>query len=185
MVKDPVRRHETAVGDEAVRRSTGRGREEWFTLLDAAGATEWDHTGIAAWLTEQGVDGWWAQSVTVGYEQARGMRLPGQRADGSFEAGASRTLPVPPDVTMTWLTDPERRRRWLEVEPEVRSATAVRSLRWGWPDGTRVTLQVMPASGGRTRLSAQHSVPDDAAVAAAKDAWGTRLDRLRALLDDA
>ena len=35
---------------------------------------------------------WWAQSITVRYEQARGMRLPGQQPDGTFSVAVSRSL---------------------------------------------------------------------------------------------
>ena len=78
--------HAELVGSEKVARATGRTREAWHELLDAAGATGWTHREIAAWLvTGHGVDGWWAQGLTVGYEQARGMRVPGQRPDGTFE----------------------------------------------------------------------------------------------------
>lgn len=184
MVKDPVRAHDATVGAEAVLQRTGRTREDWFALLDAAGATAWAHGPIAAWLVDQGVDGWWAQSLTVGYEQARGLRRPGQRPDGAFEANVTRTLPVPTDVTLAWLTDPDRRRRWLEVEPELRSTRAVRSLRWGWPDGTRVTMHVHGAAGDRTRLSVQHRVPDDDGLADLKQAWVERFDRLAAAIAD-
>ena len=36
---------------------------------------------------------WWAQGVTVAYEQHIGRRLPGQRADGSFDGAISKTFP--------------------------------------------------------------------------------------------
>jgi len=88
-----TKRHDEAIGSQAVVRSTGRPREEWHELLDTAGATGWPHKRIAEWLvTEHAVDGWWAQSLTVGYEQARGMRQPGQRPDGTFDANVSRTV---------------------------------------------------------------------------------------------
>ena len=81
------------VGDDAVRDATGRGRDEWFALLDAAGATGWKHRDIATWLvSEQRVDPWWSQNVTVAYEQARGIRRPGQRQDGTYEASVTRTV---------------------------------------------------------------------------------------------
>ena len=81
------------VGDDAVVSATGKTRDEWFALLDAAGAAGWKHQAIATWLArDQGVDPWWAQGVTVGYEQARGIRLPGQRQDGTFEVSVTRTI---------------------------------------------------------------------------------------------
>ncbi|MEW2147575.1 DUF4287 domain-containing protein, partial [Micromonospora vinacea] len=78
------------IADDLIRARTGRGWAEWFALLDAASATGWTHTRIARHLsTEHEVAGWWAQTITVGYEQARGLRAPGQRRGGGFEASAS------------------------------------------------------------------------------------------------
>ena len=89
----PVGSNAEGVGDDAVREATGRDRAEWFVLLDEAGAATWPHKDIAGWLVrEHGVDGWWAQGVTVGFEQARGIRRPGQRQDGTYEASVSRTV---------------------------------------------------------------------------------------------
>src|ERR671922_201454 len=61
--------------DEAVRQNTGKGWREWVSILDDWGARERTHRDIARHLQEEhGVPGWWAQTVTVGYERARGMR---------------------------------------------------------------------------------------------------------------
>jgi hypothetical protein len=49
-----------------VEERTGKSWDEWFSLLDAWDAASRPHAQIAGWLrTEHGVDGWWAQSVTV------------------------------------------------------------------------------------------------------------------------
>lgn len=83
------------VSDERLKAATGRVRAEWHALLDAAGAARWKHPEIARWLYEtQGVDGWWAQGITVGYEQAHGRRLPGQQADGTFSVTVTKTIPA-------------------------------------------------------------------------------------------
>ncbi|WP_149203293.1 DUF4287 domain-containing protein [Actinotalea subterranea] len=186
MVKDPIRRHGDTVGEEALRARTGRGREEWFAAMDAAGVRDLGHRRIAAWLVEEhGVDGWWAQSLTVGYEQSRGLRVPGQRPDGTFEAGVSATLPVPVDAVFACVAEPERRARWLDVEPEVRGATPHKTVRWTWPDGTRVLATVTELPGGRTRVSlTQSGLPDADALAPAKEYWRERMAALRELLTD-
>jgi hypothetical protein len=76
--------------DEVIRANTGRAWDEWFAVLDAWGAVERPHPEIARWVNqEHGVPGWWAQGVTVAYEQARGLRAPGQRRGGQFEVDAS------------------------------------------------------------------------------------------------
>ncbi|MFG2003225.1 DUF4287 domain-containing protein [Spirillospora sp. NPDC048911] len=60
-----------------VQEGTARRWDDWFVLLDEWGAESHKHGEIVRWLTEeQGVDHWWAQTLTVGYEQERGMRAP-------------------------------------------------------------------------------------------------------------
>jgi glycosyltransferase involved in cell wall biosynthesis len=81
------------VGDQAVLAATGKHPDAWFRLLDAQNAPSWRHADIAAWLVrDHNVDPWWSQNLTVRYEQARGMRAPGQMADGTCSVSASRTL---------------------------------------------------------------------------------------------
>lgn len=88
-------RIEKNAGSEALRLATGRSREAWRALLLAAGAREWTHTATAEWLvSEHGVDGWWAQGITVDFEQEHKGRLPGQQADGTFVVAKTRTVPA-------------------------------------------------------------------------------------------
>ncbi|MFV0634560.1 hypothetical protein [Demequina sp.] len=85
---------------ESIEKGTGRSWDAWVAFLDGIGAAELDHTAIAARvLDDMGDDvesaAWWAQGVTVAYEQHIGRRLPGQRADGTFQMSVSKSTPVP------------------------------------------------------------------------------------------
>lgn len=89
---------EPMVADDRMIEATGHGHDGWFARLDTWGGTDHTHTEIARWLVEdQGVPGWWAQSITVSYERARGMRARGQMADG-WSITASKTLSVAVDA---------------------------------------------------------------------------------------
>src|SRR5258707_15607975 len=81
------------ISDEAVLAKTGRRKDEWFAILDQAGAQKLAHPGIVAILSERGVGSWWQQMGTVAYEQARGLRELNQAASG-FQMSASKTLAV-------------------------------------------------------------------------------------------
>jgi len=71
-------RHVPRLSDAAVQAKTGKTWQEWFAVLDAAGARAMDHKTSAAYLYKQlRLPDWWAQMVTVGYEQARGQSRPG------------------------------------------------------------------------------------------------------------
>ncbi|MET8357296.1 hypothetical protein [Micromonospora sp. NPDC005171] len=175
------------IADDLIRDRTGRGWDQWFTLLDAASASEWTHTRIARHLaTEHEVPGWWAQTITVGYEQARGLRAPGQRRGGGFEAGASRTVAVPARRLFEAFADETARARWLpDVEVRVRIATAPRSFRADWAGGpTRVVVGIDAVGESKARVSILHEKLAGAAQAAELKAyWRDRLAALKVLLE--
>lgn len=86
------------VSDARIRENTGRGWDDWVAVIDAGPGREASHATIAAWLVEvHGVDGWWAQGVTVGYERLTGRRLAGQMKDGTFSVSRSKTLSMDGD----------------------------------------------------------------------------------------
>jgi hypothetical protein len=207
MSTGPVRRSSDALGDDAVAAATGQPRASWFALLDAQHATTWTHQDIAAWLVrEQGVDGWWAQSLTVAYEQERGMRAPGQRPDGTYEVSPSRSVVGTLAQVYALVSEDGSRARWLDPaladvgagdRLEVLGATPASSVRLAWPVGAvgapadrpgKVALTLYQprtpdgTPAGKVRVGAQHGglgSADD--VAALKAFWSARLTALAEL----
>ena len=79
----------------AVERATNRTWADWLQFMDGIGARNLGHHEIATKVLAEldgKVDnlGWWAQSVTVAYEQYTGHRIPGQRSDGTFQTSVSK-----------------------------------------------------------------------------------------------
>ncbi|MGH3646683.1 MAG: hypothetical protein ACRDTM_05865 [Micromonosporaceae bacterium] len=173
--------------DDAVRERTGRGWDEWYALLDTWGGTGHNHTEIARWLvTEHQVHGWWAQSITVGYEQARGLRVPGQQPDGSFGASASKTVAVPVERLFEAFADESLRQRWLPgTTVRVRTATAPKSYRADWEDGaTRIVVGFVPKGEAKAQVAIAHEkLPDAESAARQKAYWRQRLTDLKQLLE--
>jgi uncharacterized protein YndB with AHSA1/START domain len=175
--------------DEAIRQRTGRGWEDWFDLLDAAGMTERSHRDIARWVAElQGVVplAWTAQAVTVSYERARGGREVGQRTDG-FAISVSRTVEVPVDRLFLAFTDETERTRWLGgAELRERTARRPRSARFDWgEDGTRVNATFTPKAEARSAVSVEHTrLADGDAADRLKQVWRERLAALKATLEE-
>ncbi len=145
--------------------TTGHDRAFWFAELDAWGAAGRPYREIADWLTtEQGLSAWWAQKLIVEYEEARGLRDRGARRDGTFSAGASRTMAAPVERVFEAFTDATARERWLPgVAVEVRAAQP-RVVRLGWPDGTRVQAQFDARGQNRTTVAVEHQRLPDAAL---------------------
>jgi hypothetical protein len=121
----------------ALVKATGRDRSEWFAALDAWKAGGRPYREIADWLTvEHRVSAWWAQKLIVEYEEARGLRDPGIRRDGTFEVGATRTVAAPVDRLVAAFVDPEIRDRWLPgAVMRQRASEPSQPLRFDWQDG--------------------------------------------------
>lgn len=171
--------------DETMRKNTGRDWAEWLEVLDAIGATEMTHTEIARHVRDElEIDGWWAQSVTVGYERIRGLRAKHQRRGGDFEASKSRTLAAPVSSLFAAFAEARLRKRWLAgLEPTVRTAKADKTMRLTWPDATSVEVYFTEKGPSKSTVTVTHKKLASAeAVAEAKAEWGERLDRLAALL---
>jgi uncharacterized protein YndB with AHSA1/START domain len=170
-----------------VQRATGRDREEWFTLLDAWGAAGRPYREIADWLTgEHGLSKWWAQKLIVEYEEARGLRDPGVRPDGTFEVGASKTVEVPMGRLSAAFTDARLRGRWLPgVVVREPAGQADQALRFDWKDGdSRVVAEFTAKGEGKAQVVVQHLRLGDAKTAAEMKAfWRERLAALKALLE--
>jgi hypothetical protein len=178
-----------ATSDEEIRRRTGRGWEQWFDLLDEWGAQDRTHREIARWVaSQQGVEplAWNAQSVAGSYELARGLRVPGERADGSFTITVSRTVAVPVERLYDALVEESLRRRWLpDGRLHERTATKPKSARFDWGDGeTRVHVGFEAKGDAKSTLALEHLLLADADEAERTKAyWRAALTELKSLLE--
>jgi hypothetical protein len=177
----------TLTSEEAVRRGTGRGWEEWLRLLDAWDAAGRKHGEIAAWLmAEHGVDSWWSQTITVEYERARGLRAPGGGRDGMFEISASKTVAVPVERLFAAFVDAELRERWLPgAVLRERTSQPGRSARFDWEDGsTRLVVGFTAKGDAKSQAALVHErLPDAGAAERAKSYWRERLTTLKEVLE--
>jgi hypothetical protein len=175
------------MSDEAIKRRSGRGWEEWFALLDEWGAAERPHKEIARWLREErGVDGWGAQSVTVSYERARGRRAVGERPSG-FSVTSQKTVAVSVERLYEAFVDESLRKRWLpEGDLRERTATRPRSARFDWGDGgTRVIVGFTSRGEEKSTVALEHERLADAEQAERMRAfWRERLTALGLQLAD-
>lgn len=190
------------ISARSVQEATGRDWTGWFEVLDAAGASSWSHRDIAAWLGREhgaAVSPWWQQSVTVAYEQARGLRAVGQTSRG-FQVAVQRTLPAA--VERVWDLVGSRPEVWLgtceqlapgegyqrpvpaEGHGEVRAVRPGSLVRvtWeqdGWPRAAVVELGLAAAAAGRCTVRVQVThLPDAGSREAARAEWRAALDRL-------
>jgi hypothetical protein len=177
-----------ATSDEEIRRRTGRGWEEWFDLLDDWGAAERTHRETARRLAElQDAHplAWNVQAVVSSYERTRGLRAPGEHADG-FAITATKTVAVPVDRLYDAFVDASLRARWLpDGELRERTATKPKSARFDWGDGTsRVHVAFAAKGEDRSTAALQHRRLADAGEAERMKAyWRERVASLKTELE--
>lgn len=176
------------ISGEAVKGKTGKNWQEWIAVLDKAGARKLNHKQIATYLYDvHKVPGWWAQMVTVGYEQSRGLRQKHQKPEG-YEISGSKTIEVPVVKAFTAWESEKLRRRWLK-DPgfTIRKATPHKSLRITWVDGkASVEVNFYSKGEGKCQVAVQHSKLVDAKQAERmKEYWGEQLARLKEVLEAA
>jgi uncharacterized protein YndB with AHSA1/START domain len=181
----PPRVAEPGMSDEAIQRGTGKGWDEWFALLDAWSGTNHNHTEIARHVHETyGIDGWWAQGVTVGYERARGMRARHERPDG-FSMNASKTFSVPLARLFAAFVAEEQRAHWLEgVELRTRTSQESKSARFDvLPGDTRLAAYFTARGEQKASVALQiERLPSVEELERWKAVWKEQLARLGAYL---
>ncbi|RDV39129.1 hypothetical protein DV096_00725 [Bradymonadaceae bacterium TMQ3] len=193
------------MSDDAVQKATGHPWRHWFDRLDALGAESMSHKDIAHHLhTREGVSGWWAQSITVAYERARGMREIGETSRG-FQISKQKTFL--PDASEAWtlLTSAEGLGAWLGagapqtlqegtnfdleegLRVDVRGIRPGDSIRLGWIPSTRATTEVVIArvetspSGKGTIGFTHENLPDADARESARSRWTDALKALQTI----
>ncbi|MEJ5919410.1 hypothetical protein [Corynebacterium sp. H78] len=174
---------------------TGKSGSEWVEWLNEKSASNSSHTDIvylvlpeieayhhASAPAVQTNAAWWAQGVTVFYEQAIGRREVGQRCTGDWSASASKTLPG----DMTTVRDEfnafmnqviESGALDIEGKPSISDTEKWRYWRCSMADGTRVDVVIQDKKPGKdgvakAGLAVNHNKLDSAeARDSAKAMW--------------
>lgn len=173
------------ISSAAVKKATGKTWREWLGLLDKLGAAKLPHKEIVQRLQRvHTLPDWWGQMITVGYEQARGLRLKPQKADG-FEISVSKTIAAPVDRAFAAWREALLREQWLPRTPlTVRKATPHKSIRILWNDRTTLSVNFWPKGPLKCQVVPQHgqlASPDLAEKM--KNFWAEKLEALRAFLE--
>ncbi|MGY3261856.1 hypothetical protein [Frigoribacterium sp. 2355] len=144
---------EQRLSDARLGSGTGRSAAEWFALLDAAGAARLSHEQISRLLVDEfEVVPWWAEGITVRYEQERGVEPPGRQPDGSYAVTVGRSLRGAPLELFDLAVD--RFARYAGGPPEVVARSATRpTADWTLAHGDTLRLQVVSTAGPKCSVS--------------------------------
>ena len=172
------------ISDAAVKAKTGCAWDRWVRVLDKAKAYEWGHAEIVRYVGKRyKVGPWWGQMLTVGYERIKRLRQVGQSRHGVFTITKSRTFALSLTRLYRAFHDKRTRTGWLMgIETRVTSATANKSLRIIWSDGSKVAVGFFPKGRGKSQVHVEQTgFADKESAARMKEFWGERLDALAAL----
>jgi len=201
-------RGEPAISEETLKTKTGKSWAEWLSILDSWGASEKGHKQTARYLGEVwGVSAWWAQSITVRYERESGLRLFGQRSEGTFTVSVQRTIRATPDRAFDALTQPDVLSRWFTTSAQAdlrvggRYANAdgdqgefvifdrPQRLRFTWDNpehcpNTLVEVVLTEKPGGSVTVRLEHSrIRSQAGYLDMKEGWTWAMDSLKSYLE--
>jgi hypothetical protein len=123
--------------------------------------------------------------VAGSYERARELRAVGEQPDG-FTITATRTVNVSVERLYEAFVDDRLRERWLPgAELRLRTATAPRSARYDWKDGSsRIAVAFTRLGEAKSRLALAHErLPDAQRAEQLKSFWREGVSGLKQRLE--
>jgi hypothetical protein len=166
------------ISDAALLKATGKSWAQWKKVLQIMKAKDLNHKDIAAKLSsEHDVPGWWAQGITVRFEQEIGRRKPGQRSSGEYNVSVSATFDGSMDELLAQWSKTLKGRKEFDGVSAVSPPVTTTSPKWRYwkvklQDGTRVTVNISEKPGGKALLQVQHeNLPDQEGIARWRAYW--------------
>lgn len=152
----------------SIEKTTNRSWDEWLAFFTRLGADTLDHSTIAKHVYNQLTNiedinaSWWAQSITVAYEQYIGRRAPGQSGEGDFQVSVSRTLDGSMDDVMARWVDLADGMREFNSHAIIDAPRRTETDKWRhWrvnlSDYTLITASVQQKSDDKSILTVTHS----------------------------
>lgn len=152
----------STMSESAIERGTRKSWADWMSYFEGIGADGLSHKEIAAKVGDDfDVGGWWAQTVTVAYEQHIGRRVPGQDCEGEFSVSVSKTLHESMDDALNcWLGAVNGHEEFSEIpladEPDISKTDKWRYWRARLDDGSRPSVHIYEKEPGKSSLTILH-----------------------------
>ncbi len=173
-----------------IEKATNRTWDEWLTFMDGIGAKDLTHHAIASKLIEE-LDGkienigWWAQSITVAYEQHIGRTVPGQRPDGTFQTSVSKATKLGMQALMdkweVFAAADQAVLDWIAAPAKVSGTGNRITWRTKAHDGADIRITSEPKKDGTASIIAMHmGVETHELNMEAKAKWSSIFERFLA-----
>lgn len=171
---------------EVIREQTGKTPDEWFTLVDSRLGTNPGRKAIGDFLfKEMKVDAWWATTLVVAYEGARGIVEKDGRPRG-YAICVTKSIAAAPDKVFAVITDA----KWTGADTKiaVQKSTPGKVIRFalkgdGHPEGELVEIKLTPAAGKCSIVLNHERIQDRGRADGLRETWGTMLNEWKTSLE--
>lgn len=171
---------------EATREQTGKTPDEWFALVDSRLGRDPGRKAVGDFLfKEMKLDTWWATTLVVGYEQARGIVEKDGRPRG-YAICATKSIAAAPERVFALIASA----KWTGADTEiaVQKSTPAKLIRFalkggGHPDGELVEIKLTPAAGKSSIVLNHERIQDRGRADGLRDVWGAVLNEWKTSLE--
>ncbi len=197
-----------SLSESTVLEKTGKPLAHWRRVLDEFDCAEKGHKATAKFLVDKhGLTHWWAQTITVDYERAKGIRVVGQRHDGQFVVNVTRTVAAPVERVWEAWADAATLSKWFTTKQShefveggpyenadgdkgvFKKIVKHDRLHFTWENekhcpGSLVIVQFLPKGKDKTTVAITHEkLPNKAGVDEMREGWSWALDSLKSFLE--
>lgn len=149
------------VNVKKIEEVTHRSWSQWLEFFKKIHADKLSHPEIAEKICDEGVAAWWAQNITVYYEQQIGRRKPGQNCTGKFAVSIGKTLVGNMDTVLEqWLNAIKNYKKFAQLaianKPAVTKTEKYRYWRCTFADGSCLNVNFNQKTSEKTTISIQH-----------------------------
>jgi uncharacterized protein YndB with AHSA1/START domain len=194
------------ISNDAVIKATGRSWEQWHELLKQVIVDDWSHKEIVSYLrNEYNISHWWAQTITVDYEQFIGRRQVGQTQSTDYQIGVRKTFDISLKVAWDLLMSNNATKIWLgenkidTIEEDTYYKTTDGTtgkfrvikpehhirLTWKpkeWESPSTLQIRVIPTKEQKTTVAIHHEkLKDNRVREQMREHWRDVLNRLEKL----
>jgi uncharacterized protein YndB with AHSA1/START domain len=171
---------------EATREHTGKTPDEWFALVDTRLGRDLGRKAVGDFLfKEMKLDAWWATTLVVGYEAARGIVEKDGRPRG-YAICVTKSIAAAPEKVFALITaanwaGPDTQVAVLKANPAKQIRFALKGE--SHPDGELVEIKLTPAAGKCAIVLNHERIQDRGRADGLRDAWGSVLNEWKANLE--
>jgi uncharacterized protein YndB with AHSA1/START domain len=193
----------------SVAERTGKTLKQWFAELDRAGGLEKGRRELTNHVYEQvGKDAWWAVTLVVEYEIAKGQKEKDGRPTG-YSICSTKTVAAPLEHVFRAFGEAALLDRWLGAKTKIafsdggsfenadgnrgtfKRIRTNKDLRFSWDapglaPGSAVEVLFADKGKGKTGITLNHTrIATRREADQLREGWGAALERLKTVLEKA